>query len=215
MDGNQKVFGIGLNRTGTSTLRLASRSLGFRFGRKHGWLMGQYRAGNFAKIFEFAEDFGVFEDWPWPLMYQELLAHYGDRARYVLTVRESPEKWLNSIKQHSQRTKAVKSPREAVFGYAYPHGVEDKYMAFYTRHNQEVEAHFAAQGASGLLKKLCWETGDGWPELCGHLAKVVPDMPFPHANSRLDAPTTAQRTAINQPLISAQLKRLGLPDQKI
>lgn len=114
-------------------------------------------------------------------MYRELALRYPE-ARFILTLRRSPEAWVESLKRHSLLTSPKGSCRRLAYGYPYPHGVEAEHIEIYHRHNAEVQAFFAERGEEGRLRVLCWEDGDGWVELCGFLGHPVPDMPFPRAN---------------------------------
>ncbi len=66
-----------------------------------------------------------------------------------------------------------------VFGSPLPNDAPDLWLAEYERHNEAVREFFA--GTDRLLE-VCWEEGDGWPQLCGFLGVPVPDVPFPHSN---------------------------------
>ena len=100
-----KIFGIGLNKTGTTTLAKCLDVLGCG---KHvscrGDLLAKFREGSLNEIFSVIDQNNTFEDWPWPLMYRELFFRYGDSARYILTKRSSANVWLESLKRHSLRT---------------------------------------------------------------------------------------------------------------
>ncbi|MFV0244796.1 MAG: sulfotransferase family protein [Qingshengfaniella sp.] len=182
MANDLKIFGVGLNKTGTTTLGQCLRTLGFSHMGTRRDLFLAYREGNLAPIFEVADQYDCFEDWPWPLLYRELFGRYGTQAKYVLTVRRSPEAWLKSLKKHSLITSVTGHCRKLAYGYDYPFGHEAEHLACYDRHNREVAAFFREQGAEDSLITLCWETGDGWPELCGFLGRPVPEGPLPHAN---------------------------------
>ena len=159
-----KVFGLGLNKTGTSTLGVCFKHFGFRHVSCRPDLLRSYRAGNLAPIWGVADAHDTFEDWPWPLMYRELYERYADCARYILTVRSSPEVWLESLKKHSLRTHPSRHCRMDAYGYNYPHGHEAEHLAAYAKHNAEVRAFFA--GCPELFLEVCWENGEGWGPLC-------------------------------------------------
>ena len=203
-----KVFGIGLNKTGTSSLRRALVSLGYTHCDIRGRMTYKFFQGNIPQVLDMTEEYDSFEDWPWPLMYREVFERYGDTARYVLTTRRSPEIWVESLKAHSLHTSVDKNPRKRVFGHSYPHGVEADHIAFYENHNAQVRQFFADNNAAHLLADLCWETGDGWAELCGFLNEPVQATNFPHANKRDDEPADAKRCNENLALINAQLQSL-------
>ena len=94
--GKTKVIGIGLNKTGTTTLGVCMRRLGYRHLSCRRDLLKLYRTGQVDKVMAYMDGFDSFEDWPYPLMYRELWERYGDSARYILTTRASTGVWLRS-----------------------------------------------------------------------------------------------------------------------
>ena len=203
-----KVFGIGLNKTGTSSLKQALTTLGYKHCDIRGQMTHKYFKGQIDEIFETIKNFDSFEDWPWPLMYRRVFEEYGDSARYILTRRRSAEDWLESLKAHSLLTNPDNNPRKRIFGFDYPHGAEAQYLAFYDRHLIEVRQFFAHQNASHLLSEVCWGEGSGWSEICDFLNEPIPALPFPHVNRRVIEPADKARLAENQKRIAAQELRL-------
>jgi hypothetical protein len=205
-NGWPKVFGIGLNKTGTTTLAACLKILGYdrQCGYSHD-LLEQYRSGNLELIFATLDAHDSFEDWPYPLMYREIFARYGKTARYVLTKRSSADKWLSSLKRHSLRTDPDRYSRQLVYGYHYPHGFEAEHIAIYTSPNEGVVDFFQERTASDVLLEICWEQGDGWQELCQFLKLPVPACPFPHENSGM-LPIPTFREAENRRRIDQQMR---------
>lgn len=178
----QKVFGIGLNKTGTTTLGQCLARLGYRHMSCRRDLLIALREGNLETIFNEIDSFDSFEDWPYPLMHRQLFDRYPD-ARFILTTRSDAATWLRSLKAHSLRTPVAEHCRTLAYGHAYPHGHETDHLAFYEAHKAEVTAFFAQKSASDRLLTVCWETGDEWRKLCGFLGEDVPPEPFPRANA--------------------------------
>lgn len=197
------VFGIGLNKTGTTSLKLAFQKLGFHHMDRRAKAFRLYRNKRWAAIWDMIEGYETFEDWPWPLMVPELLDHFGDRARFVLTRRRTAESWVESLKGHAMKTNPDQNPRAAIFGYPYPHGREAEHVAFYNNHLKGMRALFA--GRPGQMCELCWEEGDGWPELCAFLNLPEPLGAFPHANQGAGARIDPERHVENERRIIQQL----------
>ena len=86
-----KVFGLGLIKTGTTTLGVCLRHLGYNHQSNRRDLLIDVRHGEFGQLFEVCDQFDSFEDWPYPLIFRELYERYGDGARYILTVRASAD----------------------------------------------------------------------------------------------------------------------------
>ncbi len=173
-----KVFGIGLNKTGTTTLGVCLRTLGFRHAPYAGRFVPDVKAGRFQDLFAYAEGYDSFEDWPWPLAYRELEARFPG-SRFILTTRKDADTWFDSLRGHSERTGPTPE-RELVYGHAMPHGHRADHRRIYEEHNRAALAHFDGRPESFL--HVCWETGSGWPQLCAFLGVDVPKEPFPHAH---------------------------------
>lgn len=186
-----KVFGIGLNKTGTTTLGMCLKQLGFKHLSCRRDLLLAYRENRLSEIFAIIDQYESFEDWPYPLMYRELLNRYGSTAKFILTTRSSPAVWLDSLKSHALRTDPDNHCRLLAYGHNYPHGQEQQHIDFYNNHNQAVREFFSERGASSQLAEMCWEAGHGWIELCSFLALDVPAVEFAHANKR-GKPSNAQ-----------------------
>jgi len=204
-----KIFGIGLNKTGTTTLGRCLEMLGFK---KHVSvrfdLLAKYREGSLDEIFSVADQNESFEDFPWPLMYRELYLRYGDGARYILTKRASSQDWLNSLKRHSLKTSRNNHCRLLAYGYAYPHGLEYYHLSFYQRHNQAIKDFFVKQRSEHLLLEISFDSGDGWDKLCGFLGLSVPNAQFPHENKG-NVAVSADVEQQNIEAINWQLALLG------
>jgi type II secretion system protein G len=208
----RKVFGLGLNKTGTTTLGKCLRQLGYRHVSCRRDLLHLLRAGDLEPIFKVIDEYDCFEDWPFPLMYRELFERYGDKACYILTTRSSPQRWVESLKSHALRSPSDQQCRSLVYGFEYPHGHEDEHLAFYERHNADVRAFFREREAETLFLELCWERGDGWEALCTFLGHAVPSVPFPHSNRGADQETEAQVLVENHVNVARQLALLGVTD---
>jgi hypothetical protein len=150
-----KVFGIGLNKTGTSTLGAAGELLGLR---DKSWDAGLFHdtmiEGRRDRLWRAIDEFDLFNDFPYPLLYPEIDARYPN-AKFVLTRRSSPEVWLSSIKSHSMRASPSSRTHRVVYGLRYPHGCEDLYLEYYKRHFETAREYFANRPDDFL--EICWE----------------------------------------------------------
>jgi len=190
-----KVFGIGLHKTGTSTLGACFRILGYRvMGYSQALFERAVAHDDPAPALEVVERYDAFHDWPWPLIYRELDRQFPG-SKFILTVRENTDAWLQSLMQHALRTRPFGPNRKLVYGYRYPHKHQQAHIEFYLQHNRQVRKYF--EGRSDFME-LCWERGDGWEALCTFLGRPIPDQPFPHFNSRSAHTTGLSKRMINR-----------------
>lgn len=172
-----KIFGIGLPKTGTSTLGNALEQLGYRLGPRS---YAAYRDKDWAWMEAAIADADCFEDFPWFGFYRELDERYPD-AKFILTLRRSPEGWFDSLNTHV-RNYGPSESFTALFGVDRPDASAGQAQRVYTQHEQAVREFFAQRPDKLLI--VCWENGDGWNEVCSFLGKPVPRAPFPHVNRR-------------------------------
>lgn len=173
-----KVFCIGFHKTGTTSLELALRRLGYRvkgsFGTKDPDIASKVHEMAYAMV----EQYDAFEDNPWPILYRELDARFPG-SKFVLTRRPS-ENWIRSQVQDFASTETPM--RRWIYGEnaGCPLGNEATYIARYERHNREVQEYFATRPDDLLVIDL--PNDDGWSRLCPFLGQPIPKQPFPHAN---------------------------------
>ena len=174
-----KIVGIGLNKTGTKTLKSYFRSWGLRNRSFELETFEQYRSGRVEEVLQSMEDYDAFEDWPWPLMFREIDERYPD-ARFILTTRKSPEAWFRSLCNMAVRMGPLKDFERHVYGHAMPQGHAEEHIRFYEAHNAAVREHF--RDRPGKLLEICWEAGDDAAKLAEFLGMPVPEGPPVHAN---------------------------------
>ncbi len=176
-----KIFGIGLSKTGTTSLAAALEILGYRTRDYPG--LNSYRPGDLSSIDpQVLEEHEALTDTPIPSFYRELDARFPG-ARFILTVR-SMDGWLLSCKKQFN-AKLAERQNEAhnrLFMDLYGTTVYDEalFRGGYQRFVDGVLAHFKDRPQDLLVLDVAG--GDGWEKLCAFLDKPVPEMPFPKAN---------------------------------
>lgn len=194
-----KVFGIGLNKTGTTTLGKCLKILGYKKHLSHSEEFSKlYYEGRTSELIDVAKKYDSFEDWPWPLIYKELATNFPD-AKFILTVRKSDRIWLKSLITHSYKLPPKENYHEMIYGYKYILGHKKYHIDFYNKHNEEVIEFFKDQPERLLV--LCWEKGDGWREICDFLGRKIPSKPFPNVGATKD--WTVSRTRMLHNLLLA------------
>ena len=190
-----KIVGIGLNKTGTSTLGAAGAAMGLSCKT---WDPALFRAtivkGHRDALWATIDAFDLFNDFPYPLLYREIDARYPG-AKFVLTRRASPEAWLSSLKAHAMRGAITTRTHKIVYGWQYPHGRESAFLDYYERHNEEARRYFADRPADFL--EICWEEEKDWTRFASFLGKPAPTAPLPRANARAAKKINPMRYAWN------------------
>lgn len=174
----QKVFCVGMPKTGTSTLADALTLLGFR--HQTGpveQLLRSYRRGHIGELLQRLDELDSVDDLPWCFMYRELDEAFPD-ARFILTRRRDVDVWFRSLCDHHDRT-GKRAARKLAYGYRSPRDNPEHHKQLYESHNVAVREYF--RGRKNFIE-LCWEDGDGWAELCNFVSMEIPDgMDFPHS----------------------------------
>ncbi|WP_156831077.1 sulfotransferase [Arhodomonas aquaeolei] len=203
--GGEKIFCIGRNKTGTTTMAKALRELGYRLApQRYAELLSDdfYLKGEFGPIVEFCKYYNAFQDVPfsWPDTYRVLDEAFPN-ARFILTVRDSAEQWYWSLirfqskrfgKQGSVPTEADLRAAEYVRpGFVYRaksvwgnqgeklydrDWLIETYLAF----NAEVEHHFA--GREGKLLIVNVSDSQDYRRLCDFLGREPVRSDFPWEN---------------------------------
>ena len=173
-----KIFCIGFHKTGTTSLEMALRRLGYRvagsFGTRDPDIADKVHELAYAK----AAEFDAFEDNPWPVLYKELDERFPG-SKYILTRKHAE----NCIRSQVKDFASSETPmRRWIYGEnaGCPEGNEAIYVARYERHNSEVLDYFKDRPGDLLVMDIPQDAD--WTRLCEFLGHEVPDEPFPHAN---------------------------------
>lgn len=187
MSQRPKIFCIGFQKTGTTSLYAALESLGFRTAAVVGRdLTAQaLRTEGAALCIETMQHYDATQDMPWPLFYRELDAAFPG-AKFILTIRE-PESWFRSIEGHFGDEPTALGAFTYGADAAAPTGCKDRYIETYTAHNEAVRRYFADRPDDLLEMDLA--QGDGWTALCGFIDCETPETPFPARNRQADRET--------------------------
>lgn len=97
----KKIFCIGLNKTGTTSLEVAFKELGFKVGNQVNAEKIFFKilySGDYADLVKYCETADVFQDVPFsffdcvPYLDKEF-----PESKFILSLRESPKIWYNSL----------------------------------------------------------------------------------------------------------------------
>lgn len=176
----RKVFCIGFHKTGTTSLAVALRTLGYRVTGPNGVLDPDIATHVYSMANSLVRDYDAFQDNPWPIIYREMDKKYPN-SKFILTVRNS-NSWIQSQVKHFGR---LETPmRKWIYGVGFPKGNEEIYIQRYENHNLEVMNYFKDRPDDLLVLELAEE--NHWEKLCSFLGVEIPKEPFPHVNKASD-----------------------------
>lgn len=183
-----RVFGIGMQKTATSSLHRAFQILGmdsFHWGAGAAPLIWQEMKSGRSKTLE---QWYALSDNPIPLLYKQLDKAYPG-SKFILTIRDEKD-WLRSVERLFDRRY---NPTRWVWDkypftnhiHAVLYGQKDFnaeiFLSRYRRHNAEVKQYFKYRSDDLLVLDI--PGGDKWDKLCNFLGKPMPDVPFPWNNN--------------------------------
>lgn len=181
-----KIFCIGSNKTGTTSMKSVLEGFGFRTAPEQ--LSYKYislvHEQKYDEVFNFMDQYEGFEDRPWNHtdFYKVLDKKYQD-AKFILTIRhvdqwwESYLRWDKKINLRNHTHYHLSSKICYNVDSFLDH--EDISKKTFTQRNNEVINYFA--GRSNLIVIDMAETNDMY-DLCLFLGKEGIHSPFPHHN---------------------------------
>lgn len=185
-----RVIGIGLPKTGTTSLAAALAELGLFHADHHCPITHQHLAIEDVMFFDSISDSFAAH------AFETLYALFPN-AKFVLT--ERPEEgWRESYQNHNLTFHGISAFDRSEHGFAAAatttrHGVDQKLMYFltalgagsldtaYAEHQARVLGFFRDKPAERFLRFDLF-AGDGWEKLCRFLGVPTPDTGFPHRN---------------------------------
>lgn len=189
-EGAEKIFCIGMSRTGSTSLSRALERIGYN----------TIHFNNGSKIIDWVDffDADAFLDAPVSARFETLYYSF-ENCKFIYLEREIDE-WVKSISNFYD-TKCPKEigKYEINSGWGYSEGWPENNVSLrmmhknlYTRYESWREAYIAfddrvvqffEEKSNDKLLRLNVTGGEGWQKLCSFLDVPVPDGPFPHVNS--------------------------------
>lgn len=177
-----KVFNIGLNRSGTTSLNSALTILGFK--PLH-FQYNQIRLYDIAinnlrlkrrTFYELDQQYNAFLDFA-PYNFFHILDQQYPQSKFILTIRDL-ESWLDS------RERKVKANLEREdYKYYFTQVDRENWTKLREQFVSNVTKYFHNRSKDFLIINI--PAGEGWEKLCPFLDVSIPDLPFPHQNQLL------------------------------
>ena len=202
--GKSKIFCVGRNKTGTTSVKKAFRELGLPVGEQYlaEGLIHEWAQRDFRKLFRYCHTAQAFQDVPfsWAFTFQALDQRFSG-SKFILTVRDTPEEWYQSMinfqtalfgNGSNLTLDDLKAAKYIYPGWAYevnrlvantpesdPFNKEI-FIASYIAHNNAVKEYFRHRPRDLLVLNVA-ETG-AYNKLCDFLGKPRVNKEFPWEN---------------------------------
>jgi len=173
-----KVFVIGSNKTGTTSLGAALKQLGFRLGNQLAAekLLDDWARRDFRRLITYCRSADAFQDIPFSLDYtfQAMDAAFPG-SKFILSVRDDATQWYRSLTRFHAKRRGLDRPPTAeelkADPYVWPgfmwhasqlmYGIdensvwdEEKYKGFYLKHIDVVQDYFKHRSNDLLVINL-------------------------------------------------------------
>lgn len=199
-----KVFVIGRNKTGTTSMAKALRSMGLRPGNqvKAELLIEDWAKRDFRGIVKCCKPADAFQDIPFSLDYTYQVMDFAfPDSKFILTIRTSSQEWYDSlIKAHTKIVGKNRLPTAddlKQFHYRKTgwlwrnhqliYGIDEQslydqeiYIKHYECHNQRVLDYFRRRPKDLLVLNL--SDSDAMQSLCEFLGVSADNQTMPHLN---------------------------------
>lgn len=175
------VFGIGLNKTGTTSLHRALTILGYRslhWGGPETRALVRRAMTEGRRMLSYLDPaLEAVTDLEEVTYNFELADEQYPRSRFILTVRDIDE-WVESRRRHVERNRAARAA--GTYHGPFLEIDVESWIADYRRHEARVREHFAERPQDLLVLDIAG--GTGWRPLCTFLGHRTPEVPFPEEN---------------------------------
>ena len=173
-----KVFVIGFNKCGTSSMCQALKMLGYH--ADHFSTQNAVKRAIQEKkppLHYVKTPFNAYTDNCWISYNFELLDKHYPGSKFILLTRNM-EDWLKSRKKHVLRNRKAAAKGEYKGGWLKIE--EKKWIRNWNRYHPRVKKYFKNRPKDLLIIDVC--KGEGFDKLCSFLGKKKPNAYFPREN---------------------------------
>ncbi len=185
-----KIFLVGSNKTGTTSINMALASLGYKvlhpFRVFNNWdiYFNDFVNCRYERLYRLVDNHDVVKDRPFNHgdFYRILDAQYPN-SKFILSVRE-PESWYGSYQRWNKKIGLRDKPFYRLVSQSC-YGIDDfiankeKMIEVYENRNKDIIEYFDNREdfcCISVSDDCCWE------KICGLLGKDIPAFSFPHSN---------------------------------
>lgn len=203
-----KIFCIGHNKTGTTSLQTVLNDFGFAIGfqGESEIIMTDWIGRDFRRIIELCKTADAFQDVPFSLDYTyQIMDHAFPGSKFILTVRNNADEWYDSLVRFYRKIIGVNRVpvaddlrryegggvgwlwrfQQSVYG-ATEDTLFDKnmYKTYYENHNARIVEYFKYRSNDLLVLNLSDPTA--MTQLCKFLGVKYTGQVMPHLNKSKD-----------------------------
>jgi hypothetical protein len=187
--GKEKVFVIGFNKTGTTSIKSSLNDLGYIVGdqRKAELLMEDVLSGNYKGLIRYCKGAEAFQDVPFskPGIFRVMDTHFPN-SKFILSIRDNSEQWFESIKSFQTKLKGKNGKTPTIEDYKNSQYVykgwsymvhtstfgedlfnEQSYRSVYERHVEDVIDYFSSRHQDLLILNVSKK--ESYLEMCEFL----------------------------------------------
>lgn len=208
--GRTKYFCVGANKTGTTSIAEAFRTMNYIVGnqREAELLANDIINENYKELIKYCETYQVFQDYPFSFTpTYKIVDRAFPNSKFILTIRDSPEQWYKSL--HSFHSKIfgngkqptvddLKNANYVYDGFAWEifkfhFNVDDTTIDLYNKqnminhynmHNNEIIDYFKDRPHDLLVINL--SDSGAFNEFCSFIGATTKEIDFPWLNKTSD-----------------------------
>lgn len=175
-----KIFGIGLNKTGTVSLHRALERLGYasmHWGGEAAYLDVLRAIDDGVPVLSYLPDVEAYSDIETLSLNFDLADEQYPGSRFIVTTRDLGS-WLDSRRRHVEKNVVRKAQGD--YTGSYLEVDLDGWRQQWVDHHRRVAGHFRHRPDDLLVMNVT--AGDGWELLAPFLGHPIPLEPFPREN---------------------------------
>ena len=182
MEGINKIFEIGLKKTGTTSLKTAFQILEIPL---LGWHVGQYKLwqkGGTEALFDAINRNKAFSDGPWHDCDYTILDQNFPNSKFIILERNNYD-WIKSKEKHES---PLYNANDIGSDWLYEEWITDREnhikreLMYKENKYNDIKEYFKDRPNDLLVMNIC--EGEGWEKLCPFLGLPIPNKPFPFTN---------------------------------
>lgn len=198
-----KIFGVGLSKTGTTSLTRALDVLGYKTIHNPSYMI-ELKDGVLTLDFNEVNLYDALTDIQIARFYKDLDEKFPG-SKFILTTR-AIDRWLESCRNHfnihAKRAEKVRALDRAMYG-SDVFDINGFRQAYY-KHCEDVVNYFADRKSDLLVMDVSDE--NKWEKLCGFLDIPVPDEEYPTKNKSMQIPIPVKNFFRRSPFVWGLVK---------